>query len=125
MYAETARALLQAVGKECTARGVFTQPEMLPAVAALDTQQVQPSGWAGIIYSAVFSIVIAYIIWNSGVKKIGSSRTSLYSNLIPVIGAITAAIFLGEAITPLKVVGAAIIFLGLHLARTARLVRKV
>ncbi len=35
MYAETARALLQAVGKECTARGVFTQPEMLPAVAAL------------------------------------------------------------------------------------------
>lgn len=35
MYAETARALLQAVGKECTARGVFTQPEMLPAAAAL------------------------------------------------------------------------------------------
>ncbi len=35
MYAETARALLQAVGKECTARGVFTQPDMLPAAAAL------------------------------------------------------------------------------------------
>ncbi|WP_371323839.1 DUF1840 family protein [Dechloromonas sp. ZY10] len=35
MYAETARALLQAMGKECTARGVFLQPEMLAAAAAL------------------------------------------------------------------------------------------
>lgn len=35
MFAETARTLLQIVGKECTARGVFTPPEMLPAAARL------------------------------------------------------------------------------------------
>lgn len=35
MFAETARVLLQLVGKETTARGVFTQPEMLAAAAAL------------------------------------------------------------------------------------------
>ena len=35
MYAETARVLLTAVGKEPTARGVFTQPEMAAAAAAL------------------------------------------------------------------------------------------
>ncbi|WP_412478459.1 DUF1840 family protein [Azonexus sp. IMCC34839] len=35
MYAETARMLLQTVGKETTARGTFTQPEMAPAAAAL------------------------------------------------------------------------------------------
>lgn len=35
MYAETAHALLEAIGKETTARGTFTQPEMLPAVEAL------------------------------------------------------------------------------------------
>jgi drug/metabolite transporter (DMT)-like permease len=95
----------------------------MPAVAALPLNQVQPSGWAGLLYSAIFAIVVAYIIWNSGVKKIGGARTSLYSNLIPVIGTITAAIVLGEAITPLKVVGAAVIFVGLHLARTAKVVR--
>lgn len=95
----------------------------MPAVAALPLNQVQPSGWAGLLYSAIFAIVVAYIIWNSGVKKIGGARTSLYSNLIPVIGTITAALVLGEAITPLKVVGAAVIFVGLHLARTAKVVR--
>lgn len=35
MFAETAHVLLQLVGKETTARGVFTQPEMLAAAAAL------------------------------------------------------------------------------------------
>jgi drug/metabolite transporter (DMT)-like permease len=95
-----------------------------PAVAALPFATVQPSGWAGLLYSAIFAIVVAYIIWNMGVKKIGGARTSLYSNLIPVVGTISAAIFLGEAITPLKVVGAGVIFLGLHLARTAKVVRK-
>ena len=35
MYAETARTLLQAIGKETTARGTFTQPEMAAAAEAL------------------------------------------------------------------------------------------
>ena len=35
MYADTAKMLLTALGKETTARGTFTQPEMLPAAEAL------------------------------------------------------------------------------------------
>ena len=35
MFAEVAAKLLKIVGKECTARGVFTQPQMMPAVEAL------------------------------------------------------------------------------------------
>ncbi|HHY58684.1 MAG TPA: EamA family transporter [Chloroflexi bacterium] len=93
----------------------------LPAVATHEWAQVNGWGWSGLLYSAIFAIVIGYIIWNNGVKKIGGARTALYNNLIPVIGAISAAIFLGEALTPLKVAGAGVIFAGLHLARTARM----
>jgi drug/metabolite transporter (DMT)-like permease len=96
----------------------------LPALLALPLDQVQWSGWAGVLYSALLAIVFSYVIWNMGVQKIGGSRTSLYTNLIPVIGAGAAAIFLGEALTPLKIAGAAIIFFGLHLGRTARVVRR-
>lgn len=35
MYSDTAKMLLTALGKETTARGTFTQPEMLPAAEAL------------------------------------------------------------------------------------------
>ena len=51
-----------------------------PAVAALDWNYVDVWGWSGILYSAVFAIVVGYIIWNSGVKKIGGARTALYTN---------------------------------------------
>lgn len=96
----------------------------LPAVLALPFDQVQWSGWAGVLYSALLAIVFSYVVWNMGVQRIGGSRTSLYANLIPVIGAVAAAIFLGEALTPLKLAGAVIIFFGLHLGRTARVVRR-
>jgi hypothetical protein len=36
IFSDTVRPFLKAIGKECTARGVFTKPEMLPAVAALE-----------------------------------------------------------------------------------------
>lgn len=35
MFAEVAKVLLALLGKETNARGVFTQPEMLPAALAL------------------------------------------------------------------------------------------
>lgn len=35
MFADVARTLLQALGKETTARGTFTRDEMAPAAAAL------------------------------------------------------------------------------------------
>lgn len=35
MFADVAHALLELVGKECTAQGVFTPAEMLPAAALL------------------------------------------------------------------------------------------
>jgi len=88
-----------------------------PAVAAMDWAQVDGWGWSGLLYSAVFAIVVAYVIWNMGVQRIGGARTALYANLIPVVGAVAAAIFLNEPLTVLKVTGAAIIFAGLHLAR--------
>jgi hypothetical protein len=35
MYADVAKVLLQAMGKECTARGAFLPEQMLPAAQAL------------------------------------------------------------------------------------------
>ena len=35
MFSDTARILLSAIGKQCTAKGTFTRAEMLPAANAL------------------------------------------------------------------------------------------
>jgi drug/metabolite transporter (DMT)-like permease len=94
----------------------------IPALSAQDWSRVTLIGWLAVVYASVFAIVIAYILWNYGVKRIGSARTAIYNNLTPVIATFGAAVFLGEPLTPVKIVSAVIIFVGLYLARTANIV---
>lgn len=94
----------------------------LPAMLAQDWAAVSPAGWVGLLYSAILAIVVAYIIWNVGVKRLGGARTAIYNNLTPVIATLAAAIFLNEPLSAPKILGAAIIFVGLYLARTANII---
>ncbi|HZQ09153.1 MAG TPA: DMT family transporter [Anaerolineae bacterium] len=93
-----------------------------PALVAQNWTAVSPAGWAGLFYSGIFAIVISYLIWNLGVQRLGGARTAIYSNVTPVVATLGAALFLSESITLLKIVGAAVIFMGLYLARGAKVI---
>lgn len=75
------------------------------------------TAWAGLGYSAVFALVVAYAIWNASVRAVGSSRTSVYSCLIPVVAALVSWPVLGERPTPAQGLGAALIIAGILLTR--------
>ena len=51
---------------------------------------VSPRTWIKLVYSALFAICIAYTIWYAAVREIGSARTSVYSNLLPIVAMLTA-----------------------------------
>jgi len=78
--------------------------------------------WAGIIYSALFSLVAAYVIWYTAVQKLGGGHTSMYSNIVPMVAMTVAAIVLGEPLTGTKLAGAAAILSGVALTRLERTV---
>jgi drug/metabolite transporter (DMT)-like permease len=88
-----------------------------PSLINQDWSRVRPVAWAGLVYSAVFAIAVAYIIWNQGVRKIGSTRTATYSNVTPLVAVLVAWPALNEAPTVGQLVGAVIIFTGLYLVR--------
>ena len=90
----------------------------LPAVLAEPWRQVRPATWAGIVFSALGALVIAYLIWYRGVQRLGPSRTALYSNVTPFVAMLTAWIVLGETPTAWQGAGAAGIFTGIYLTRT-------
>ena len=92
----------------------------IPQLLAQDWTAVSWRGWLGLFFSASMAIALGYIIWNSGISKVGGTRTAVYSNLSPVIATIFAWLTLGEAITALMVMGAAMIFLGIYLTRRSR-----
>jgi drug/metabolite transporter (DMT)-like permease len=73
--------------------------------------------YGALLYSSVGALVIAYLIWYRGVRTIGPVRTSMYSNLQPVLAMAVAWLVLSEMPSVPQVAGAAAIMGGLVVAR--------
>ena len=95
-------------------------PVGLPDLARLEWRAISLWAWGGLAFSATFALCVAYLIWYTAVQRIGSTRTSVYSNMVPVAAMIVAAIWLQEPIGSLKIVGAAAILLGVVLTKIQR-----
>jgi len=89
----------------------------VPSLIRQDWASVDGVAWVGLFYSAVLSIGLAYLLWYRGVEKIGGARTAVYSNLTPVVALATGWIWLGESLSPLGFVGAAMVLIGLMTVR--------
>ena len=86
---------------------------------SMDFGAISAVGWFGVVYSGVLAIAVAYLIWNHGLEHIGGPRTAAFSNLVPVVALITAALWLGEDPSPTQIMGAIIIIAGVWIARVA------
>ena len=95
-------------------------PVALPHLRQAEWRGVSAGTWLALVYSALFALCIAYTIWYAAVREIGSARTSIYSNLIPVVAMLSAVMFLGEPLGGQKLVGAAAVLLGVGLTRVRR-----
>lgn len=89
----------------------------IPSLAALSPGRVSAVAWAGVAYSGILSISLAYLIWYTGVRRLGNARTSVYSNLVPVVALAVAWVWLGEVPSGLQLAGAAVVLGGITLAR--------
>lgn len=89
----------------------------LPDLAATDWRAISAASWALMLFSAVFALGVAYIIWYTSVQRIGSTRTAVYSNLTPVVAMAVAALWLGEPVALPQIVGAAAILGGIFVTR--------
>ena len=88
-----------------------------PAVWTTSWSTLPRLGWAALLYSAVFALVIAYYFWYRGVRVIGPTRTSMFSNLQPVIAVLIAWALLHETPTFAQTVGTISMMTGLLLTR--------
>jgi drug/metabolite transporter (DMT)-like permease len=89
------------------AMGLSLKPDLLTASA--------------IVYAALFTSVLAYVVWNRGVDLIGAPRASAFLHTIPLFSAGLATSLLGEKLMLFHVVGFALILAGVSLAaRPAR-----
>jgi drug/metabolite transporter (DMT)-like permease len=89
----------------------------LPDLAATQWSHVSPMGWAAVAYSSVMALVVAYLFFYRGLRTLGPTRTSMYSNLQPLFAMAGAWALLAETPRTLQVAGGACIVAGLLLTR--------
>lgn len=82
-----------------------------------DWNAVPSSAYVEMAYSALFGLSGAYLLFFFAVRHLGSTRTSLYTNLVPFAGLLFAGLFLGEAVTVVQIGGGLLIVLGIYSAR--------
>lgn len=98
-----------------------------PAIAgtAHTFGSVPPLAWAILVASGLLAVSLSYIIWSKGIQKLGATRTSVYSNLTPVLAAIISYFALGEPLRWQFWAGMALVVSGVSLARFGgRFIRK-
>jgi drug/metabolite transporter (DMT)-like permease len=91
-----------------------------PQILRTDWGAVSPWTWGALVWSALFALCLAYLIWYIAVQRLGPSRTAVYSNVVPLAALTVAAVWLREPITAATVTGAAAILGGVFLTRIGR-----
>lgn len=99
---------------------VVLLPFYLAEILSGRLTESRTESWLAIGYVCVFPSLIAYLCYNRGVELVGSATAGLYLNIMPIMGALLAAIFLGEAIRPFHLVGVALVAAGIACAAARR-----
>ena len=100
----------------------------IPSLRSQDWSLTTPLGWTGLVVSGTLAVGLSYVIWYHGVEHLGSARTAVFSNTVPIVALVTAWLTLGETPGPFQLVGAALIIAGVLLTRlrgTERAVRPI
>ncbi|WP_456311021.1 DMT family transporter [Serratia proteamaculans] len=71
-----------------------------------------PSVIAGILYLIIFPSWLSYVFWNKGVSLIGTTRSEIYTHLIPVSGGIMGIVFLGNEFKAYHIITLVLIVFG-------------
>lgn len=100
---------------------LFAAPAVLllssPLLPGINWEGIGPGSWAAVAYSAAFATAFAFSAWQRGISRIGANRVLIYQYLITLTGIISGIVFFGEQLTLTKVVGGAVVLVGVYLAR--------
>ena len=78
--------------------------------------EINAANISAIIYLGLGASVICFLIWNKAIHTLGSGRTALFGNLIPIFSTTEAVLFLNEKITVIHILSFILVVAGLVIA---------
>jgi drug/metabolite transporter (DMT)-like permease len=94
---------------------------MLLPFAAIELKHVpspQPSvnGWLGALYLGAVASALAFIVYNRALRELDASLVGVFITLDPIVGVLTAVLFLRESLGVRQMLGGGVALVGMWLA---------
>ncbi|ASJ54806.1 EamA family transporter [Brevibacillus formosus] len=83
------------------------------AVPRLSTQ-----GWIEMFYMVICGTLVGYMIFNTGVEKMGASKASLYLNLTPIVTTLISVFLYSSPMSWKQTIGMGMVLIGVFIATT-------
>ena len=103
---------------------IMITPFVIPSLIDQDWEAVGLRDWAAMFYSAAISMLLGYTIWGWAIQQTSVARTVPFLYFIPVLSGVFSYLFLDETFTSLKIFAALIVFAGVIVARSSRVLRR-
>ena len=91
----------------------------LPTLVTIAWGDISAGSWVAMVASGTLALSLSYLIWYTAIQRLGTTRTSVYSYLTPVVAMVVATLWLGEPIEANQIFGAGAILTGLAITRLA------
>lgn len=95
-------------------------PMSLGELARQSWSGVSVQAWAAFGFSTFVSGGIAFSLWYQGVQRLGVTRTVVYHYFVPFVAVVFAALFLGERISIVQIIGGIGILAGVALVQNTQ-----
>ncbi|HXV21536.1 MAG TPA: DMT family transporter [Desulfuromonadales bacterium] len=94
----------------------FIAPLYALEIASGKVVEPTPATLASIAYVGIFASVIAFVAWNSGIRRVGAQAGGQFIHLMPAFSTLLAVLFLHERLLPFHAVGIGLIVAGILFA---------
>ncbi|PVZ88978.1 EamA/RhaT family transporter [Serratia sp. S1B] len=89
---------------------------------SIEVSHITTFAIAGMIYLIVFPSWLAYVFWSKGVSLIGTTRSEIFTHVIPLSGGLMGIIFLGEEFKLYHLITLTLIVFGIICCSTKKVV---
>jgi drug/metabolite transporter (DMT)-like permease len=97
--------------------GLAALPIAVPGLLVVAWGAVSRGAWGAVAYSTLLVAAFGFAAWQAGISRIGANRVLVYQYLITLVGVTSGVLLLGEILTVNKILGGAVILVGVYLAR--------
>ena len=80
--------------------------------------------WTSLVYLGLLGTVLGFIWYTEGIRAIGTTRTAIFNNLVPVFGVLLSVLLLQERVHPAAIGGGLLVVLGVGVINVTPSVRR-